>query len=515
MIIAAVTRWLNPAANELSPGVTGSWSALRWVLLAAFVVRAAVALSTDSLAHPDEVYQYLEQGHRLAFGHGWIPWEYVYGARSWIIAGGVAIILKPFDLLGLDSPYLYQPVVELVLCAISLVLPYAMYRIAQALFSERVARIALLFGAFWYELVSFAHKPLPDALSTYAFFAALMFVVRPAGARERAWAGGLAALTILLRFQLMPIVGLIGLIGLLNWREKCWPALLAFAAVMVAGGALDAYTWGVWFASITVNFEMNIVEDISTDIGSEPGHYYLHILSIASCGLWLFGVVGLGLGWRRSWVLAAIAVVHVAAFSLIALKVVRFVFPVVPIWLIGVAVLAADEKVRQGLSILKSRYVVPGALAVVALVSVGGIAHLLPGRWDIGMHPPIARSDSRAAYRHLSTLADVTGVLDNVNDTPFAIGGYYDFHVDAPMYWPPPWARGGDEVRSNPATYASHVLERPDRPGPQGYARMAHFGDVVVWRRDIDPAADAVPTDYDHLMRSSVNDLPVKVKPRW
>ena len=63
----------------------------------AFFARAAVALAGDFVMQPDEIpaeiMQYLEPAHRLVFGNGAAFWEYIYGARSWLVAGLVAGVL--------------------------------------------------------------------------------------------------------------------------------------------------------------------------------------------------------------------------------------------------------------------------------------------------------------------------------------------------------------------------------------------------------------------------------------
>ena len=74
------------------------------MLTLAFALRAAVALTGDFVLHPDEIMQYLEPAHRLAFGNGVIYWEYFYGARSWLAPGAVAAVLKLFDIAGSASP---------------------------------------------------------------------------------------------------------------------------------------------------------------------------------------------------------------------------------------------------------------------------------------------------------------------------------------------------------------------------------------------------------------------------
>lgn len=81
-----------------------TWKYLPLVLALGFIARAAVALSGDFVLHPDEIMQYLEPAHRLAFGNGISYWEYFYGARSWLVPGAVAGVLKLFDLVGFGEP---------------------------------------------------------------------------------------------------------------------------------------------------------------------------------------------------------------------------------------------------------------------------------------------------------------------------------------------------------------------------------------------------------------------------
>ena len=141
---------LHPAPPDERP-----WKFLLPVLALAFVARAAIALSGDFVLHPDEIMQYLEPAHRLVFGNGAHFWEYFYGARSWLVPGLVAGVLKLFDIVGLGQPAWYIGGVKLVFCAISLLIPAGMYFFARWHFGETAARVALLMGAFWYELGRF------------------------------------------------------------------------------------------------------------------------------------------------------------------------------------------------------------------------------------------------------------------------------------------------------------------------------------------------------------------------
>ena len=157
----------------------GLWKRLPAVLAAAFAVRAAVALSGDFVLHPDEILQYLEPAHRLAFGSGIVTWEFFYGARSWLVPGMVAGVLKLFEAVGLGEPFWYVSGVKLAFCAVSLAIPAGMYFFARRHFGEPAARAALLAGAFWYELAGFAHKPMTEFVATAPLLALLAVAARP------------------------------------------------------------------------------------------------------------------------------------------------------------------------------------------------------------------------------------------------------------------------------------------------------------------------------------------------
>jgi phosphatidylinositol glycan class B len=69
-----------------------------WTLAAicalALVLRMAVAILFPGFEHPDEVFQMLEQAHRVAFGNGFIPWEFDEGVRSYFFVGILAAIFR-------------------------------------------------------------------------------------------------------------------------------------------------------------------------------------------------------------------------------------------------------------------------------------------------------------------------------------------------------------------------------------------------------------------------------------
>src|SRR6202008_1274150 len=118
---------------------------------------------------------------------------------------------------------------------------------------ESSAQFALLATSFWYEIVYYAHTPMPDALAAYAIFGALMFLLQAPTMRTMVAFGALIGLALILRYQLAaPVIVVCG-IAAGRWRWKGWPALAACFVVLMLSGALDEYTWGAWFGSILNN----------------------------------------------------------------------------------------------------------------------------------------------------------------------------------------------------------------------------------------------------------------------
>ena len=65
-------------------------------LLAAAVALRLVAFNSYSAHHPDELFQYLEQSHRIVFGYGFVPWEFREFIRSWLIPVPLGVALASF-----------------------------------------------------------------------------------------------------------------------------------------------------------------------------------------------------------------------------------------------------------------------------------------------------------------------------------------------------------------------------------------------------------------------------------
>lgn len=464
------------------------WKHLPLVLALALAARAAVALSGDFVLHPDEIMQYLEPAHRLAFGSGVTYWEYFYGARSWLVPGTVAGVLLLFDAAGLGQPSWYVGGVKLLFCAISLAIPAGMYLFGRRHFGETAGRAALLAGAFWYELAGFAHKPMTEFVATAPLVALLALCARPSldDARSAWTAAFLGVLTAAIRLQYAPLA--LALLGVAFLRTgKKIQLTLAAAGFAVAVGLFDALTWdGGLFHSYVINLRYNLGA-IPMRTGESPAWQFLWWLTLAGLGLSLLCLAAALRRPRRYGLLLGLIALVLLLHSLQAHKEYRFVFAVIPLWLL----VGADLAARLADSAGGRRRLAGLATAGFAAVSLAGILNGLPFQeqvyraWsrETGVVSFVRNRDPIfPAYRYLARAAGVSGVWQ-VDRPYFNLPGYYYLHRKIPFYA----AAMGNALKRNldqVPSLVSHILT--DDPGfsVPGYSLEQQFGAVRILRRD-------------------------------
>ena len=453
--LTAMTAIPRVLLHPRTPGER-PWKYLLPVLALAFAARAAIALTGDFVLHPDEIMQYLEPAHRLVFGNGVVYWEFFYGARSWLVPGLVAGVLALCEAVGLGEPFWYVGAVKLMFCAISLLVPAGMYCFARAHFGELTARIALLAGAFWYELVGFAHKPMTEFVATGLLVAMLALCVRPSPERPRTlWSmATLAVLVAAIRMHYAPPALL--LLGLFFLRtEKKLALTLVAAALLAAVGVFDAITWGGGlFHSYVINIGFNVIAS-GLRAGESPPWQFLWWLLLSGAGLSLLTMALAVRELRRYGLLLVLILVVLLTHSAQAHREYRFIFTVIPFWLLlaadfmaGLVMRARRPKSPPSAPLVatgqRSFARAPAAAAPVLLaaVSAAGILNALPYQHQVyrgysretGIVRFIRNQDPVfPAYGYLAQTPGVAGVWHP--DRPyFNLPGYFYLHRAIPFY---------------------------------------------------------------------------------
>jgi phosphatidylinositol glycan class B len=320
----------------------------------ALAIRLLVAVVFPNNYAPDEIFQYLEQAHRLVFGQGVVPWEFQVGLRSWLIplllAGPMALAhsVTPAPLAGLM-------LIRVLLCMASLPIVWCATKWGERFHGSRGAWTAGLLAAIWPDLWLMAPHPLEEALSADFLVPAIYLVEASRGQsslRHVPQAGLLLGLAFALREQLAPAVAIAG-IFLCGRDARRWLLAVSIAAIPVlCVGVLDWFTWGQMFRSFWMNIYLNIVLGVASHFfdSSPPTYYVLNL-----CYDWLWGALLVAYfawqGGRKLPVAGLAALATIAVHCCIGHKELRFIFPatalLIPLAGVGLAGVCANKTLSR------------------------------------------------------------------------------------------------------------------------------------------------------------------------
>jgi len=316
------------------------------LLLLGLCLRIGFMARHHGIVHADETFQYMEQAHRVVFGEGAVPWEYVVKARSWILPGVLLPLVFLQNVLGFSPSTLYG-LVGLQMSIISLLPIYAGYRLGAIAGGQQAALFAALLNAIWFDSILLSPHMLPDTLAAALLPYALLRAVEARSTRKLVLAGIAWGLVLAVRIQLGPTVGL----GLLL---TAWPrprALflqgIGLALAAAAYGFVDWLTLGGPFVSVINYVDWNIIIGVSSRFDLWPWYSYgLSFIANWSVALPLVAIVGIA-GLRQAALPWALAVSLIVLMSAIAHKEDRFVYPAIPLILTACGI-GSDRLLHRG-----------------------------------------------------------------------------------------------------------------------------------------------------------------------
>ena len=422
------------------PTVQPSWRYLPHCLAAALLLRLGLHMFSDFVTYPDELLQYLEQGHKLVFGYGLVTWEWHWGVRSYLLPGIIAGLLLPFKWLGIDHPAYYIPFVEVVFCAFSLLIPWGLYHFTRHQHGEAAARIALLLGVVSFYLLAFAAKTLTEIMAGTLLAAAMGLAGRPFIRGDAgAWLFGiLLGVAAFLRYPYLPALGILWLAVAIAMPAR-W-TLRSIAGGMLAVlalGLLDYLTWGRWFSSIHIHLLFNLQPPPDYHVSGGTVFYPQRLLFVSAGGI-LLAIFA----WLRRprlhllTMLMALAVLlpHIIAEH----KEFRFVAPLMFLWMPAGGWLLSEWGRRARLRLYRhdlARALIAIQLAFGLLVATGAVNDYWIYKDGIE-----DKHNDQLGYFH-NTPDFFAGIVwlreqDDVESILFALPNlnYYHLHRDIPIY---------------------------------------------------------------------------------
>jgi phosphatidylinositol glycan class B len=314
------------------------WRLVATILAAAAVPRVVLAVKDQGIFWPDEIFQSLEQAHRVVFGYGFIPWEFQEGARSWLFPGAFALLWKIAAAVGVQSGTVLVLVAKLSMVGVALVGLYATIRIAERLGGATAGALAGLLAATFPAMLIFGHRCMAE-MASGSVLAIAVWLWLDRDRRRMFLSGLLVSLATFLRYQngLMAI-GLLVALLVSPRRTEAITFVVGGAVGLLGGEVLDWMTWGRPFHSLLAYLDYNLVVGRSAAYGVSSWSYYLET-AWSSTGV---SAVAIGAGviaaWGRARALVAVATAFVAVHCLVPHKEYRFLMPVVPLLLALTAV---------------------------------------------------------------------------------------------------------------------------------------------------------------------------------
>jgi hypothetical protein len=451
------------------------------ILTAGAALRIWAALTTGPV-HPDEIFQYLEQAHRTAFGSGIVTWEYRYGMRSWLLPLALSVPMRLGEAIA-PGTQLYLLLPNLCVAAVSLLVLPAAYALGARL-SRFHGFVAMAVAATWYDIFFFGSHVLTEPLSAALILAASALLLRDASSRKGLVAAGLLfGIASILRFHYLPAVGVMVLLACgAEWRRRWLPLALGGAGAAAIGAAVDLAMGQGPYSWIFSNFAQNVVADRASNYGVSPPLAYAQMLAFA-WGAALLPLLLLPIAVIRQYrPLLAAAAVNLLVHSLIGHKEYRFIFLSVAILVIVAAIGSAELllRARPRLSVRRAR-IAAAALAALWLGTSAALAHrgALERSWTAG----VAGAQASEA---LAKAPELCGVALFGLDL-WTAGGYAHLHRNVPLYVVEPPFDAGAEPPIESVTPAFNGILAPETRRasvPNGY-RLLGCSDP---RTGVDPA---------------------------
>jgi phosphatidylinositol glycan class B len=352
---------------------------LSWFLV--LIVRIINSWANATFYLPDEFYQCLEVAHRLVFGTGFLTWEWKAQLRSVPHVMVFAVVYKLLKFCRCDGfVFVFVSAPKVLTGFFGFVIDYFTYKYALVIFGSRVAGLTMLLSltcffngylgvrsfsnsvetsltaiALWLyakfnkEFRRMMNEEGDNHTNTsvvwpFVYFLATVvgtFVIRPTNLII--WAPFVLLFAFeCVSFEKYPYICFPRFRLRFCNKYLCFTLIFSFisiCALFMFSIVLDYYVYEK-LTFTPYNFvQFNLVSGLSAIFGTDAWSFYFTTgLPMILVGFLIPFVIGVLFEWRRVWSLVVVIMGVFFVYSLLGHKEVRFVYPLIPVLLVVVAV---------------------------------------------------------------------------------------------------------------------------------------------------------------------------------
>jgi hypothetical protein len=305
----------------------------------AFLLRLLPVFVFRGINFPDEIFQTIEQAHRLVYGYGLVPWEFEpqNAVRSWIFPGALAGMMEACRHLdGGSGCYLPLTGIALAFVSAASVLCCALW--GRRFFGLNGAVLAGATAAFWLDGIYFGPRTLSEVFAAHLMVIGF-YLLDSAADRwthgratsisvQLAIGGFLLGTTLMLRIQTAVAIACFVLWPTALPMRKRVALLDGFVVALLLSGLLDSLTWDYPFEPVWKSFAENLLKGVAAANGEQPWYQYVAwmIQYWGGAGAVLVAALAV-IGAMRMPQLATAGLLIIVSHSVIGHKEYRFIYP--------------------------------------------------------------------------------------------------------------------------------------------------------------------------------------------
>ncbi|XP_053479707.1 GPI mannosyltransferase 3 [Ictalurus furcatus] len=310
------------------------------IVLFSVLFRLVNCLLVQTSFVPDEYWQSLEVSHRMVFSYGYETWEWKEGIRGYSYPLLFSVVYKTLHLLHYDTVQLLVLLPRVLQALLAALADVKLYEITRRWENPEVAK-----WTYFCQLCSWftwycSTRTLTNSMETTLTVLALSYYPLHGSRAHHSWKYlSLVSLAVVVR----PTALIVWLPLLLHhlWREENKLKLVTQQGLPVAAVALtlstliDCTFYGKW-TFVQWNFlKFNVLHNVAEFYGTHPWHWYFTQGFVVVIGPHLpFFLHGCTLVARRHRVLLISITWTLIAYSFLAHKEFRFIYPVLPFCMI-------------------------------------------------------------------------------------------------------------------------------------------------------------------------------------